>query len=39
MSQEEKLKNENDNGTIAFFADQAAAESAIEGIKNWDRMN
>ena len=39
MSQEEKLKNENDNVMIAFFADQAAAESAIEGIKNWDRIN
>ncbi len=24
---------------IAFFADHAAAESAIEGIKNWDRIN
>jgi outer membrane lipoprotein SlyB len=39
MSQEEKPKNENDNVVIAFFADQAAAESAIEGIKNWDRIN
>ena len=39
MSQEEKLKNENDNVVIAFFADQAAAESAIEGIKNWDQIN
>ncbi len=39
MSHEEKLKNENDNVVIAFFADQAAAESAIEGIKNWDRIN
>ena len=36
---EEKLKNENDNVMIAFFADLAAAESAIEGIKNWDRIN
>jgi len=36
---EEKLKNENDNVVIAFFADLAAAESAIEGIKNWDRIN
>ena len=36
---DEKLKNENDNVMIAFFADQAAAESAIEGIKNWDRIN
>ena len=36
---EEKLKNENDNVLIAFFADYAAAESAIEGIKNWDRIN
>ena len=39
MSQEEKLKNENDNVVIAFFADQAAAESAIKGIKVWDRFN
>ena len=39
MSQEEKLKNENDNVVIAFFADHAAADSAIEGIKNWDRIN
>ena len=39
MSQEEKLKNENDNVLIAFFADRAAADSAIEGIKNWDRIN
>ena len=38
MSQE-KPKNENDNVLIAFFADRAAADSAIEGIKNWDRIN
>ena len=36
---EQKPKNKNDNVMIAFFADQAAAESAIEGIKNWDRIN
>jgi hypothetical protein len=38
MSQE-KQKNENDNVLIAFFADRTAADSAIEGIKNWDRIN
>jgi hypothetical protein len=39
MSQDEKQKNENDNVVIAFFADRAAAESAMEGIKNWDKIN
>jgi len=39
MSQDEKQQNENDNVVIAFFADRAAADSAIEGIKNWDRIN
>jgi len=39
MSQNEKPKNENANVVIAFFADRVAAESAIEGIKNWDRIN
>ena len=34
---DEKLKNENDNVVLAFFADRAAAEDAIEGIKIWDR--
>jgi hypothetical protein len=39
MSQVEKPKNENNNVVIAFFADRAAAESAIEGLKSWDRIN
>jgi hypothetical protein len=39
MSQEEKQKNENDNVVIAFFADSAAAESAIKGLKTWDKVN
>jgi hypothetical protein len=39
MSQEEKQKNQNDNVVIAFFADRAAAESAIKGIKDWDAIN
>ena len=39
MSQEVKQKNENDNVVIAFFADRAAAKSAIEGLKIWDKVN
>jgi hypothetical protein len=39
MSQEEKLKNENDNVVIAFFADSAAAQDAIKGLKTWDKVN
>jgi hypothetical protein len=39
MSQEEKPKNENNNVVIAFFADRAAAESAMEGIKHYDQLN
>jgi hypothetical protein len=37
MSQEEKSKNENYNVVIAFLADRAAAESAMEGIKCYNR--
>jgi hypothetical protein len=39
MSQEDKLKNENDNVVLAFFADKAAAEDAIKGLKIWDKVN
>jgi hypothetical protein len=39
MSQDEKQKNENDNVVIAFFADNAAAEDAIKGLKIWDKVN
>jgi hypothetical protein len=39
MSQEAKPKNENNNVIIAFFADRTAAESAMKGIKEWDRIN
>jgi hypothetical protein len=39
MSQEEMQKNENNNVVIAFFADDAAAQSAIEGLKTWDKIN
>lgn len=39
MSQEEKPKDENDNVVIAFFADRAAAEDAIKGLKTWDKVN
>jgi hypothetical protein len=39
MSQEEKQINENNNVVIAFFADRAAADSAVEGLKIWDKVN
>lgn len=39
MSHHEQHKNENDSVVIAFFADRAAADSAIEGLKTWDRVN
>jgi hypothetical protein len=39
MSQEQKQKNENDNVVIAFFADNAAAEDAVKGLKIWDKVN
>ena len=39
MSQEEKQINENSNVVIAFFADRAAADSAVEGLKIWDKVN
>jgi hypothetical protein len=39
MSHEEKRKNENDNVVLAFFADSAAAEDAIKGLKTWDKVN
>ena len=37
MSQEEKLVDKNDVVLIAFFADEAAAENAIDGLKLWDK--
>jgi outer membrane lipoprotein SlyB len=39
MSQEEKQINENNNVVLAFFADRAAADSAVEGLKIWDKVN
>jgi|WetSurMetagenome_2_1015567.scaffolds.fasta_scaffold735377_1 outer membrane lipoprotein SlyB len=39
MSQEEKPKDENHHVVIALFADRAVAESAMEGIKDYDRIN
>lgn len=39
MSQKDNIENENNNVVIAFFADRAAAESAIEGLKTWDKIN
>lgn len=39
MSPEEKLKNENDNVVIAFFADRATADEAVDGLKTWDKIN
>ena len=38
MSQEEKQKNENDIVLVAFFANEEAAQSAIDGIKLWDKQ-
>ena len=37
MSQEEKLVDKNDVVLIAFFADEAAAEKAIDELKLWDK--
>jgi hypothetical protein len=31
--------NKNENVVIAFFADEAAAQSAMDGLKAWDRIN
>jgi outer membrane lipoprotein SlyB len=31
--------DKNENVVIAFYADEAAAQSAIDGLKDWDRIN
>lgn len=37
MAQEEKLVDKNDIVLIAFFADEEAAKSAVDGLKIWDK--
>lgn len=39
MSQSDKPVDKNDHVVIAFFGDEQAAQTAIDGIKMWDKAN
>ena len=39
MTQPDKPVDKNDHVVIAFFASEAAANTAIDGLKAWDKAN